>query len=264
MEVEFAQPTVMGLLSATYQYQIPLYQRAYEWEPRQIDDLWADILSVKDSGTHFIGSVVVHKTKDKKARQVIDGQQRLITLLMLMSIIRDKYLKLGDPIRDPKEDAAPCSAAPGQLIKKVGYQTDYTVQGGKWNRIVLEDFVYRLPNDAKRRHFSSADDWKTLDSITRTKNKDLREGYLRLQIAFDKEVLKSPKRERVRAVKRLESYVVDGLSCFVLDVADLEDAFILFETPEHSGIASISGRPTQKPHPWRDRQPPPRGSKEVG
>jgi len=62
-------------------YVIPLYQRAYAWADVEIEQLIDDIL--EHNGEHYyIGSLIVYKRNDEF--EVIDGQQRLTTLLLLM------------------------------------------------------------------------------------------------------------------------------------------------------------------------------------
>lgn len=62
-------------------YVIPLYQRAYAWTDVEIEQLIDDIM--EHNGEHYyIGSLIVYKRN--REFEVIDGQQRLTTLLLLM------------------------------------------------------------------------------------------------------------------------------------------------------------------------------------
>ena len=64
-------------------YVIPLYQRAYAWEDKEIVQLIDDIND--STGDYYIGSLVVAKVKDKvETYEVVDGQQRLTTLYLLL------------------------------------------------------------------------------------------------------------------------------------------------------------------------------------
>lgn len=67
--------------STNERYIIPLYQRAYAWTDVEIEQLIDDIL--EHNGEHYyIGSLIVYKRNQEF--EVIDGQQRLTTLLLLM------------------------------------------------------------------------------------------------------------------------------------------------------------------------------------
>lgn len=74
------------------QYTIPVYQRNYTWEKEHCDQLYDDILnSVKQDKNHFIGSIVYSTTKkeDIKICPIIDGQQRLTTVMLLLKAIHE-------------------------------------------------------------------------------------------------------------------------------------------------------------------------------
>ncbi|EFA22737.1 GmrSD restriction endonuclease domain-containing protein [Bifidobacterium gallicum] len=68
-------------------YVIPIYQRAYAWGETEIGQLIDDIWEHEDD-TYYIGSLIVHKRGDEY--EVIDGQQRLTTLLLLSIVLRQK------------------------------------------------------------------------------------------------------------------------------------------------------------------------------
>ncbi|MER7967465.1 DUF262 domain-containing protein [Streptomyces sp. NPDC096080] len=82
------------------QFQVPLYQRTYSWNERQLHQLWTDILEQAglplsdDRGSaHFLGSVVLAPSPQNEATfprwLVVDGQQRLTTLSLALAAIRD-------------------------------------------------------------------------------------------------------------------------------------------------------------------------------
>lgn len=78
------------LQSPDVQFVIPVYQRNYDWNTSQCNQLVNDIISVENEkrGTHFIGSIVfIHEgafsTSEVKELVIIDGQQRLTTINIL-------------------------------------------------------------------------------------------------------------------------------------------------------------------------------------
>ena len=84
-------------------YQIPLYQRPYSWGPEEagqmLEDIWQSswINPVRINPVrimkkvYFLGSFVLTTTHDQDSNllDVLDGQQRLVTLTILFAIIRD-------------------------------------------------------------------------------------------------------------------------------------------------------------------------------
>ena len=61
-------------------YIIPIYQRNYAWEEKEIYQLLDDIISAEEN--YYLGTLIVNK-KDDNNYEVIDGQQRLTTLYLL-------------------------------------------------------------------------------------------------------------------------------------------------------------------------------------
>ena len=67
-------------------YSIPLYQRDYAWEEKQIVQLIEDIDDVQLGENYYIGSLIV--ANHGGTYEVVDGQQRLTTLFLLLSYLR--------------------------------------------------------------------------------------------------------------------------------------------------------------------------------
>ena len=72
-------------LFKSVRYSIPLYQRDYAWEEKQIVQLIDDIDDVSLNDKYYIGSLIVANHDD--VYEVVDGQQRLTTLFLLLSYL---------------------------------------------------------------------------------------------------------------------------------------------------------------------------------
>lgn len=87
---------IIQYFDGTKQSLIPLFQRPYTWEKDKWTVLWEDIMAHYDTGggvTHFMGAVVSIPVKTVPVgvnkHLVIDGQQRLTTLAIILSVLRD-------------------------------------------------------------------------------------------------------------------------------------------------------------------------------
>ena len=73
------------------QYIIPAYQRPYSWKIKQCKDLFNDLeraFEDKNINGYFLGNIVLASSREDKNRlEVIDGQQRLITLTLLIKAL---------------------------------------------------------------------------------------------------------------------------------------------------------------------------------
>ena len=85
-----------NVFNAGVSYVIPLYQRAFAWEEKQITALIEDIESFNDSdaeSSYYLGTLVVYKKKNEGEGgrilyEVIDGQQRLTALFLILSCLK--------------------------------------------------------------------------------------------------------------------------------------------------------------------------------
>lgn len=70
-------------------YIIPVYQRNYDWRPKQCEQLFNDLAQIikKDRKTHFFGSIVTSSANKggKSDYLVIAGQQRITTISILFT-----------------------------------------------------------------------------------------------------------------------------------------------------------------------------------
>ncbi len=100
---------------------IPDYQRNYCWEDKQINDLWNSLKDIPQNGKYHLGSIILQK-KENGEYDIIDGQQRLVTLTLLV----DRLNYLGEkPLLEQtfrsstsKEHIANCKWLIDFLVKK--------------------------------------------------------------------------------------------------------------------------------------------------
>jgi uncharacterized protein with ParB-like and HNH nuclease domain len=92
--IEAHERTIGHIFSDAYAFEIPPYQRPYAWEEDQVRELLSDLLNAMDNtsssgGVYFLGSIVLIKSPNDPQSKVVDGQQRLTTLTILLSVLRD-------------------------------------------------------------------------------------------------------------------------------------------------------------------------------
>lgn len=208
------------------QLTVPPYQRPYAWETEQIDELWHDVIDTIGRG-HFMGSVVLC-SPDESRPEVIDGQQRLTTILILLSLIRDKY-------REVKPDLI---GRIQQFLENSYAEPDlrFKFKPGNANKRVLTEFVLRSPEDSARRNWETL---KDLDSHELNRNANLIANAERLRNYLDAYLNAS--NDKLRTLDKLEKTIMTGLEFVVIDVPDIANAFIIFETLNDRGLALSAG-----------------------
>jgi len=111
-----ASLSIAELFSGPYLLNIPIYQRPYSWGREQAEQLLDDVIEASGLGSnsvadhsYFLGTVLLmdgHGIVTKKlspkmsAREfdVIDGQQRLVTLMTLFAVLRDLETQPRKPV----------------------------------------------------------------------------------------------------------------------------------------------------------------------
>lgn len=86
---------LLDFLQQSPQFVIPIYQRTYSWTERECRKLWEDIVRTGNDdeiSAHFVGSIVyiqagVYQVARKSQLLVIDGQQRLTTVMLLLEAL---------------------------------------------------------------------------------------------------------------------------------------------------------------------------------
>ncbi|GAA9390930.1 hypothetical protein BTM417_14790 [Helicobacter pylori] len=73
-------------------FEIPSYQRGYAWQDRQLKDFWNDLEHVSKLGDkfHYMHSLTLRELENEfenSAFEIIDGQQRLATSLILLGLL---------------------------------------------------------------------------------------------------------------------------------------------------------------------------------
>jgi uncharacterized protein with ParB-like and HNH nuclease domain len=82
------------LFSNGIKFQIPKFQRDYAWGIEQWEDLWTDLMNIDEEGAHYMGYIVLQK-KGEHEYDVIDGQQRLITISIIILAVLRKLQELA-------------------------------------------------------------------------------------------------------------------------------------------------------------------------
>ena len=84
--------------------KVPDYQRAYSWEEKQIEQFLLDIKEYLDKDiNYYIGHFLFEKKDNEKIGYVIDGQQRLTTIIIFLSSVFEKIEKLNNGELAPEE-----------------------------------------------------------------------------------------------------------------------------------------------------------------
>jgi hypothetical protein len=96
VEIKGEQRPISRLFSDEFTFFVPPFQRPYLWETEHAGVLLEDLLDFMGDGDgpvvgldpYFLGSIVLIQAPDSSESAIVDGQQRLITLTILLSALR--------------------------------------------------------------------------------------------------------------------------------------------------------------------------------
>jgi uncharacterized protein with ParB-like and HNH nuclease domain len=143
-----SETRLQAILEGTKQYVVPLFQRPYSWTKKEWDVLLSDlqqIAEIEEPRAHFLGSIVTMPTasvpEGVAKYLLIDGQQRLTTILIILTVLRDLARKAGDALAEEIN----LTLIVNQFKKDKEHQKLLPTQG---DRKGFEDLVLGIPKGA--------------------------------------------------------------------------------------------------------------------
>lgn len=231
MDFDIERPTLAGLLSERA-YIIPTFQRPYRWDEPQWEFLWSDVASIANSGgeEHFMGPLLLTRrladevVADLEAPTifVIDGQQRLVTLAILISALRGKMSEHSelDQLR-------------ATMLSQISLTDPYRGATSNSPRIVLND-----PRSQQAFAVSLALPPKTMKTFSGAESKALR-TIKRASYYFDQKLhsyLAEHAGNEAMALRSLAEAVGRKLRFIAITVESDADAYVFFESLNARGL----------------------------
>lgn len=222
--VERINIDLLGIGQAIYNKKlaVPFYQRSFAWEDKHILDLFYDTLNAIDTGEseYFLGTIVTTKN-DTSRPEVSDGQQRLATVIILLSAIRDYFLNSAT-----EKNKVRANNVTFKYLYSQDLSTLDTIPKLRLNDADNEFFLKRVlstPDSADRAIKPSKESHKKIVQAC-VLAKDFVAG-LAAQSAKPEERLSS-----------LVTYIHDSLKVIWVSVPDDANAFVIFETLNDRGL----------------------------
>ncbi|MBB4567820.1 DUF262 domain-containing protein [Rhizobium leucaenae] len=215
--IEAGEKPILDIFCDKYLFRIPSYQRPYAWTTEEASELLDDIQTacgttgnVADASPYFLGSVVLIKDPQKPEADVVDGQQRLTTLAILLSVLRD--------LAEPKI----ASAIHGYIC-----QTGDPIKG-------TED-VFRLTTRERDASFFRTAIQAQGATATLPDMRQLKDARARMveNAAFLRDRLKDHSEEQCR---RLTMFIAQRCYLVLVAASDQDSAFRIFSVMNSRGL----------------------------
>jgi uncharacterized protein with ParB-like and HNH nuclease domain len=237
MKLEAKQMSVSSLVtSARFGFSIPDFQRNYAWGDSQLEQFWIDVIAIAEGKfpDHFMGPIVLLDSDHRKP--VIDGQQRLTTLVILAGVIRDRFVTNYE---DPQYTVDGNSQVFSNLLNPLLFLTDLTtpmMQGNYQIKTILESFVLKNPKSDHRKTFGDRR-WP-LTSVEQRASKNVQNSHKFFQEKLKKWVEESSPivESQLEVMRKLVTAINEQIQFLTITVENEDDAFTIFETLNERGL----------------------------
>lgn len=189
-------------------FVIPDYQREYDWGNEEINEFLEDIDETKLNDSYFIGHMVLEGEFNGDLFNVIDGQQRITTITIILSVIRDLFYK-------HKEINLAEGINENYVFGKDRSNKPYIILENKMPYPVLQAYVQSIPEE------------KDLSV------KPIKSGEKRIIKVYDN-LLKLFGTKTIKELEELRDKILD-LEVIFVAVSNEVDAFTIFETLNATG-----------------------------
>lgn len=237
MRLEAKQMSVSSLVSsARFGFSIPDFQRNYAWGNSQLEQFWIDITAVAEGkfSDHFLGPIVLLNHDQRKP--VIDGQQRLTTLVILAGVIRDSFiLDYENPQFEVDGNTQLYSGLLNQILFLEDLMTPW-MQGNYQIKSILENYVLKNPKSELRKNFSDRKARLTTTEKRASRNVQIAHEYFKLKLKKWVEESSPLRDTRLALMRKLVTAINEQIQFLAIEVENEDDAFTIFETLNERGL----------------------------
>lgn len=213
MKIDTHDRTVGDLLKQLF--FIPRFQRPYSWERDQVEQFWNDAL-IENPTDYFIGSVVLYRHPVNGRHAIVDGQQRITTILLILCALRDAFK--SEQLDDQAKGIQAIIEKP-DLEFKSQYVLDTETSNPFLQDVILSDETPQLAHEPV------------------AEERLLAEMYAYIQAQIGESVAKwvrpddaPPDISKAEAILRKIRSAVLGLKLITIELDNEDDAYLIFET----------------------------------
>jgi uncharacterized protein with ParB-like and HNH nuclease domain len=209
---------IKDLLFSSYKYEVPRYQRPYAWDIDQIVEFWEDI--VGNDKSPFIGSVIMNFENQEETGKIdiIDGQQRILTITILASVLRDL--------------AKPLDRDTAQLYQRHDIGIEDRTTGLQTFRVTAGDQT----KDYFEKNIQLYDSNILEAETNNEEQKRIKKNYEYLYQKVQAELEKYPgKADKIKYLNSLRERISD-LTVIRIEIHSEDEAYEIFETTNARGV----------------------------
>lgn len=240
MEIKADGKKLEDILKESVTFVIPDYQRPYSWNKNNIEDLFNDLEEVINlDNNHYFGAFVFNMEKEnEQIIEVIDGQQRLTTVIIFLYVLL--YLYNLDEYKNEKGVAHRFSKLKEYLefLDNDGEIIGIKLQLGEANNEFFKEFIVEGWNKERAQKETIVSEFK--DKAKYNASKTIKETY---DFILDKILLSITGLDSNDGIGKIKEYhdtLLGKFEVVEIRVKQDADAFLIFETLNDRGLALSS------------------------
>lgn len=210
-------------------FKIPRFQRQYSWEEKNIEEFWNTLHS---NDSVFLGTLILN-TKNaitKKFVEIIDGQQRYLTIQIFAAVIRNICLELAKSKNDKKFLQVAKGIQKTLIGKEDRYDeekyTNYLITGesiSKFFRIYIQDFEREVINSSTPVKKNSESD-------------RVKKAYIKFSELINHDLSKKNNESKIQYLKDLIEVRLNKQYFAEIKISSDDLAYEIFETVNATGV----------------------------
>jgi hypothetical protein len=223
VRIQAEERPILKIFCNDFVFNVPNYQRPYSWGTEQALELYDDLLAalapdkkIEDNDPYFLGSIVLIKEENQPKAEILDGQQRLVTLTILFAVLREWVSE------DSKAGITRLLYEQGDII--TGTKNEYRLILRERDMNFFREYIQE-PGGIK----------KLLDSESNTRNPCENEAqekiYQNAKLFWEKIKDRSPEQNQ-----RLAQFIAQRCLLVVVSTSDFSSAYRIFSVLNDRGL----------------------------
>jgi len=230
MEISPFTPSLGSVVLGYPKISVDDYQRTYQWERAQLDEFFIDLVETADRGdNHFFGTLILQESPDGVV-SVVDGQQRLTTVFILVSALRDHVYNLGAEhiIQNDNPNQMPVDVR-AEIWKFLFWNDNFGKHRFESNRFLRELMAQRVIAEPNGR--------EALPQRDRQVTLEFRKAVRILGDKLQKELDKSPSNDdKLKRIYDLYKVIRDQLIVLRVQTRTIDESLEIFLTLNNRGL----------------------------
>jgi uncharacterized protein with ParB-like and HNH nuclease domain len=237
MQITTGASNLLNLFSerGTTTVSVPSFQRNYSWTAQQVEQFLADVyISASENEPHFWGPIVVLRDPQKLSElQVIDGQQRISTSIIFLSLLRDQASSLTDRIIN-EGTAGQFDVLP--VVRNFLFQPPLYNQTKFSGSYLIDDVLqkYILADPAGRLKLTVRG--AKMSAALKKQTKELRSAYLKMSQSLSKKLNALSEKDKKDFVYSVFYALTTNFEIHTMELNNEDDAYLLFESLNDRGL----------------------------